>query len=95
MFHDIIQTVVYVKEIELTAAVYVKEIELTAAQEILNAWLFQAVFQNKPFAFFGIIGVRAASRSISNRWGSIRFRLAPRTYDAPSCGPQYVWCPTA
>ena len=21
------------------------------------------------------------------RWGSIRFRLAPRTYDAPPCGP--------
>ena len=26
---------------------------------------------------------RVQSRSIPPRWGSIRFRLAPRTYDAP------------
>ena len=31
--------------------------------------------------------VRVASRSIPPRWGSIRFRLAPRTYNAPPCGP--------
>ena len=31
--------------------------------------------------------VRLASRSISPPWGSIRFRLAPRTYDAPPFGP--------
>ena len=31
--------------------------------------------------------VRVASRSIPPPWGSIRFRLAPRTYDAPPCGP--------
>ena len=27
--------------------------------------------------------VRVVGRSVSPRWGSIRFRLAPRTYDAP------------
>ena len=31
--------------------------------------------------------VRAASRSTAPQWGLIRFRLAPRTYDAPTCGP--------
>ena len=31
--------------------------------------------------------VRVATRSITPRWRSIRFRLALRTYDAPPCGP--------
>ena len=31
--------------------------------------------------------VRVARRSIPPRWGSIRFGLAPRTYDAPPRGP--------
>ena len=30
--------------------------------------------------------VHLKSRSIPPPWGSIRFRLAPRTYDAPPCG---------
>ena len=34
--------------------------------------------------------VRVASRSISPPWGSIRFRLAPRTYDAPPWGVRVV-----
>ena len=38
--------------------------------------------------------VRALSRSIPPPWGSIRFRLAPRTYDAPPMGA-YVWYLTA
>jgi hypothetical protein len=46
--------------------------------------------------------VRAVSRSISPRWGSIRFRLALRTSTpwgvrvvSQHVGPQYVWCLTA
>ena len=35
--------------------------------------------------------VRVAGGSIPPPWGSIRFRLALRTYDAPHVGPQYVW----
>ena len=34
--------------------------------------------------------VRLTSRSISPPWGSIRFRLAPRTYDAPPWGVRVV-----
>ena len=33
------------------------------------------------------VPVRVASRPISPPWGPIRFRSAPRTYDAPPCGP--------
>ena len=36
-----------------------------------------------------VLKVRVASRSISPRWRSIRFRLAHRTY--AHVGPQYVW----
>ena len=31
--------------------------------------------------------VRVAGRSVAPPWGSSRFRLALRTYDAPPCGP--------
>ena len=33
---------------------------------------------------------RAVQFSILPPWGSIRFRLAPRTYDAPPCGPSVL-----
>ena len=33
-----------------------------------------------------VTGVRVASRSISPPWGSIRFRLAPRTHWGPTWG---------
>ena len=34
--------------------------------------------------------VRVVRRSISPRWGSIQFRLALRTYDAPPLGVRVV-----
>ena len=36
--------------------------------------------------------VRVVSRSIPPPWGSIRFRLAPRTYDAPPWGCMHRTC---
>ena len=49
---------------------------------------FTALFREQADGTHEVVTtVRVPSRSIPPPWGSIRFRLAPRTYDAPPCGP--------
>ena len=51
---------------------------------VVNNWAGESGASTWVLAFT-LNKVHAASRSNPPRWGSIRFRLAPRTYDAPPC----------
>ena len=50
------------------------------------SWMLTIFIDCVPASTMFRIWVRAASRSIPPPWWSIRFRLAPRTYDAPPWG---------
>jgi len=65
------------------------------ARSIIDTFDIRVLDANEPptdifldlMPFYETLRVRVASRSISPRWRSIRFRPLICTYDAPPCGP--------
>ena len=77
-------------EIELTAAhvLFYRSLSGLTRKEV-DA-LFDHVCAGQPAALVTTAKVRVPGRSVPPRWGSIRFRLALRTYNPPPWGVRVV-----